>query len=63
MRKFARLTNLVKGAVEARQIKPRLTGTKRMKANPLTKVHSGPTEHWRESEWLMGSSEELDKMK
>ena len=63
MRKFSRLINLVKGAVEAQQIKPRLTSTKRMKANPLTKTHSSPTEHWRESEWLMGSSRELDAMK
>lgn len=63
LRKMSRLINYIKGSADSGQIEVQLVGTKKMKANPLTKVHSSPTEHWREAEWLQGSSEELDKMK
>jgi hypothetical protein len=62
LRKMSRLINIVKGAIQIGQIKSRLVGTKKMKANPLTKVHHGPTEHWREAEWLLGSSAEIRQM-
>jgi hypothetical protein len=63
LRKMSRLINYVKGTVESGQVAIEIVGTKKMKANPLTKVHSSPTVHWREAEWLMGSSKELDAMK
>ena len=32
------------------------------RANPLTKVIRSPSAHWRESEWLQGTSSKLTDM-
>lgn len=36
--------------------------TKDQLANPLTKTTASPTEHWRESEWILGTQEAVTEM-
>lgn len=62
LRRLSRQINFLKGMIQRNSLRITVIGTKQMKVNPLTKMLKGPTEHWREAEWVQGSSAAVTEM-